>query len=197
MSRFVPTIISCVGFVFATLACVAAYAGILPASYAFALLAFVADIADGAVARALQAESRLGRIWDTAVDIMLYLLYPSILVLSLTGEAPLIVVALTIFVGAGLLRLHRFFQEGFIEQKGRIGYSGVPVFFSLLLVGFYLSVGAPEWLVVLACFVLAPLMVSRIYVPKLRHIPSVIGIALFAFCVSMVIFVYEGANLYR
>lgn len=87
---------------------------LLQASAILILLAAVADVADGAVARLIRAESEFGVYFDSLADAVTFGVAPPLLVLkTVTGEVPrpltlLAVIASMIFTLCGVLRLVRF-----------------------------------------------------------------------------------------
>lgn len=111
-------------------------------SFALALCAFMADFADGAVARKLHLESAIGKQLDILVDSLLYILYPAIaLYISFHVQHPVLLTSLFLFIASGLYRLARFSVNGFLERQGNTAgaYQGLPVVFShvLLLILFF------------------------------------------------------------
>lgn len=142
-------------------------------SFSLALVALVLDAFDGMLARKLHQESEFGRQLDSHVDVFIYLLYPALacyLPLALRGIFP--VLAISVFLAAGIFRLVRFTLQGFSSTAdGARAYSGLPVYYNhLLLLGLvalklygvpYFDVLAPVLLLAAAA-----LMVSTVKVPK-------------------------------
>ena len=190
MKEVIPLTFTFVGISLSIAAIVAAGNGSIPLSFGFALLAFGCDILDGFFARRLQVASNAGRIADSCADVPLYLLYPAVVVLHFFGEG-ILIVALLVFVASGIFRLIRFTRRGFMVNDGALAYEGVPVFFSLPLLGGLIAAhefGAvpPVALVVFTCLGLSILMVSRVPVSKVTEprvlivIIGVIGLAALA-----------------
>src|SRR4029079_12520558 len=91
----------------ATYAVLSATAGIL-------LLAAFADLLDGAVARAMKAESEFGGLFDSMADAVNFGVAPSIIVLKSLSISPgielsyLLTTAAMVYTVCGVLRLVRF-----------------------------------------------------------------------------------------
>ncbi|MEX0616423.1 MAG: CDP-alcohol phosphatidyltransferase family protein [Candidatus Woykebacteria bacterium] len=100
-----------------------------------ALVAFIADTFDGFLARRFKQESEFGRQLDSFVDAFIYLIYPSLVFyLHFKLQDLTSVVILYIFVLAGVFRLVRFNIVGYVGEKTKMGYPGLPVVFSYLTI---------------------------------------------------------------
>jgi len=190
-----PSAVTITGMAFSLSAIFVALSGALAFSLGLLLLAFVCDLLDGAIARRFGSESDFGRILDSIADVPLYLLYPCGVVVFLFGTAPLVLAILVTFVFCGVWRLVRFTREGFHTDKGRLEYSGIPVFATIPVVCVLtLWPGAvsmlPLWFSLGALAVLSPLMVSRIRVRKPDGTSSVI-IAATATCCSLILLIWH------
>lgn len=109
--------------------------GYLYYSFGFALIASVFDSLDGLLARLLKAESKFGAIFDTVADIVVYILYPAIILLYKFGLNSTIGSGLiVIFIIAGIYRLIRFTNTGLYIDNQKKYYIGMPVFFSHILI---------------------------------------------------------------
>lgn len=90
---------------------------------AILLLAALADFLDGAVARAIKAESDFGGIFDSMADAISFGVAPSVIVLKSLSLAPgtepsfFLTTAAMIFSVCGILRLVRFNIES-MQEKG-------------------------------------------------------------------------------
>jgi CDP-diacylglycerol--serine O-phosphatidyltransferase len=159
------------------------------------LIAAVADFIDGALARAMRAESEFGFVFDSMADAVTFGVAPSVLLLKTLSLEPGTVLSFVAAAGAmvyslsGVLRLVRF-NVKVSEAKGNIEmqaaqkkhFTGVPipaaaaaaVSANLVL----LSPWVQQWMpisdmgraIVLSSlmFVLGYLMVCRLKFPKLR-----------------------------
>lgn len=115
--------------------------GSLSFSFGLALLAFVADSLDGYVARMLRATSRFGAIFDTAADVIVYLLYPAVVMFTAFGmNTAAGILFIAIFLIAGIVRLVRFTRSGFLADGEKKYYVGMPVFFSHLIIAIMMAV---------------------------------------------------------
>ena len=87
---------------------------ILTAVTGILLLAALADLLDGAIARAMKAESDFGGIFDSLADAISFGVAPTVIILKSLSVAPgtklsfLITTAAIIFSLCGVLRLVRF-----------------------------------------------------------------------------------------
>lgn len=87
---------------------------VLTAAAGILLLAALADLLDGAVARAIKAESEFGGLFDSLADAITFGVAPSVIVLKTlsvnpgTGLSFFVTTAATIYTMCGVLRLVRF-----------------------------------------------------------------------------------------
>ena len=87
---------------------------ILTATAGFMLLAALADVIDGALARAMKAESEFGGLFDSLSDAITFGVAPSVIILKSLSVPPgteqsyFITMAAMIFTVCGVLRLVRF-----------------------------------------------------------------------------------------
>lgn len=87
---------------------------VLTATAGILLLAALADLLDGAVARAMKAESEFGGLFDSLADAISFGVAPSVIVLKSLSVLPgtelsfLLTTAATIYSMCGVLRLVRF-----------------------------------------------------------------------------------------
>jgi len=112
----------------------------LHASVVLLLLAAFADLIDGAVARAMHAESEFGFMFDSLSDAVSFGVAPSVLMLGSlsleqgTGLSVFAVIGVMLFSLCGVLRLVRFNVKT-VEAKGNAGmtadqkkhFTGIPI----------------------------------------------------------------------
>lgn len=104
------------------------------------LLAALADLLDGAVARAMKAESDFGTLFDSLADAITFGVAPSIVVLKSLSVAPgtplsfLITTAAMVYSVCGVLRLVRFNVTGMqnkddldLLEAGKKNFTGLPI----------------------------------------------------------------------
>lgn len=130
-------------------------------------IALICDLFDGYVARTLHTTSTLGVWLDTVDDILLYLLFPAIIIYN---SAPTLVVALPLIsiIISGLWRLVRFARNGLETGDDSLFYTGVPVYFILPMV-FFTPIINELWGIVafwLLSLLLCALMVSTLPIKK-------------------------------
>lgn len=181
--------ITAITWILGMAACALALHGFFYYSFSLVLLAFVADSLDGFLARKLKAESRFGAIFDALGDILIYLLYPSLIFYNKFGVTSRIgILFILIFFAAGIFRLIRFTKNGFIDTNGKKYYSGMPVVMSLSAVlimifinAYYTNMLQPASLVLLGA--MSFLMVSKFKFGK----PSSTSATLLLICTILVI----------
>jgi len=160
------------------------------ASLGVAVFALMADMMDGFLARKYGGSS-FGKYIDSFLDVILYLLYPSLFLFILGLSNIISAIVLAIFITAGVLRLARFTAQGFEEDKGQRYYRGMPVFWNLLwlyIIALLFRRGLSHWLIVdIAVIVISWLMVSTIRVPKPGSYLFLIPLLLITGVVSIVI----------
>lgn len=163
---------------------------LLQSSTIVLLIAAVADVADGAVARLVRAESEFGGQFDSLSDAVTFGVAPPLLVLrSLTGGEGLsrlvmffVIFAAMIYSLCGVLRLVRYNLESKREAGERKHFTGLPipaaamgvVSAALLLIAplgqTYVPLGLEEraWVMVGVLVALGYFMVSRWKFPSVK-----------------------------
>lgn len=165
-------------------------------SFGFALLAFVTDTLDGFIARRIGSETKIGAVLDSVGDVFIYLVYPAVAFTYYFGlNSPTSLFVISVFFSAGLYRLVRFTNRGFSIKNGVIGYSGVPVVFSHVLVLCFvllkvLNVPYFELLAGVSLLILSVLMVQNFYFPKPKQIATlavtIVLLSMFFFSLCLV-----------
>jgi CDP-diacylglycerol---serine O-phosphatidyltransferase len=168
---------------------------VLTAVTAILLLAALADLLDGAIARAIKAESDFGGIFDTLADAISFGVAPSVIILKSLSLHPgtklsfLVTAAAIIFSICGVLRLVRF-NVNALEAKSNADlakahkkhFTGLPIpaaaasAVSLNLFLFSedfvstvaLSKTAEAWILSLALILLGYCMISRWKFPSIK-----------------------------
>lgn len=142
------------------------------ASLGIAIFALIADMIDGWLARRGGVVSPFGKYIDSFVDVILYLLYPALFLYFLGLNNVISLVALGIFIAAGMLRLARFTADGFEEDENQRYYIGMPVFWNLLWL-YVVFLISTRWQITgsvffssLSLLAISWLMVSDIKFPK-------------------------------
>lgn len=160
-------------------------------SFGFALLAFITDTLDGLLARKLGSETKIGAVLDSIGDVFIYLIYPSVaFVYYFELDSSTSLLFIFVFFSAGLYRLVRFTNRGFFVKDGVIGYAGLPVVFSHVIVLCFvllkvLDVPFFEPLANASLLVLAVLMVQNFYFPKPKRI---VALAILLTTLSVIFF---------
>lgn len=122
------------GLLLAGLGLLAAQQGRLSLAIVLMLLAMVADMFDGALARRLGRASEFGRNLDSFCDVFTYLLLPLFVLYQFGMRDVLSLAALFAFLASGILRLSRFNMIGTVEEAGVHYHLGLQVIWSHLLV---------------------------------------------------------------
>lgn len=168
---------------------------VLTATAGILLLAAFADLLDGAVARAIKAESDFGGIFDSLADAISFGVAPSVIILKSLSVAPgtklsfILTMAATVFSLCGVLRLVRF-NVSAMEAKGneeltlanKKNFTGLPipaaaaaaVSANLFLVSEESLWGLPEvaraWILSLILLTLGYCMISRWKFPSVKSL---------------------------
>lgn len=188
---YIPTIVTLLSLFLAFSAIILVPLGDFYCSFGFALLAFITDTLDGFLARKFGVETKIGAVLDSFGDVFIYLLYPAVVFIYFFElNSPLAFCFIALFFFAGLYRLVRFTKIGFSLKDGKIGYAGVPVVFSHVLVLCFvlLKVLDLPFFVLIAytgIFALTVLMVQNFYFPKPKRI---YGIIIFLFTLTVFFF---------
>ncbi len=183
------------------------------------LLACLADALDGAVARAIKAESYFGGIFDSLSDAITFGVCPSIVVIKSLSAEPkteisfFLISAAMIYSVCGVLRLARFSVQAKQAQENpdllkdhKKNFTGLPipaaagaivsatlVFYSPELKSlFTLSKAFESWILIAMLVVVGYLMVSRLKFPSQKnlHIRVASFRMVFLFVVSAVLLLY-------
>jgi CDP-diacylglycerol--serine O-phosphatidyltransferase len=108
----------------------AAIAGALTGALALLLCSLLTDMLDGAVARRWTQATVFGRVLDSLVDVVLYLIVPVVIVRQMGTTGTFSTLAALALLSAGVLRLAWFSDVGFTVADGRPAYPGLPVFWT-------------------------------------------------------------------
>lgn len=124
------------GVLTSTLAMLAALHGHLYLGIALLFLAMLGDALDGIFARRLGLERSFGRYLDGFMDVLIYLVGPALIFhrFGFDGVYGLFLWALLI---CGCTRLAVFNDIGNIQESDGLAYLGMPVFWSVFLLGGY------------------------------------------------------------
>lgn len=173
------------------------------------LLASFADLLDGAIARAIKAESRFGGLFDSLADAITFGVSPTVVVLKTLSVEPgsklsfLLTLAAMVFSVAGVLRLVRFSLGAFTNpDEDKSTFVGLPIPAAaaslvslnlfLVVIGKNLSQDVHSWIMFLAMLILGYLMVSRLKFPSLKTLHVKVGSfrVLFASSLGAVLLLY-------
>lgn len=108
-------------------------------SFALAILSLAAlvDAFDGILARKFGTEREFGRYLDGFVDVLDYLVTPSLFLYLFGFNTWYYVLVLMLFVCCGIIRLSVFNEIGNIkDERNELAYLGMPVFWSAFFLGF-------------------------------------------------------------
>lgn len=163
-------------------------AQVLTAVAGIMLLAAIADVLDGAVARAMKAESEFGGLFDSLADGITFGVGPAVIVLKSLALVPgtleffMIMTATMVYAVCGVLRLVRFNVtsqkvkgDKELEDANNRNFTGLPipaaaaaaVSLNLFLVSdefrSFMTISEPTraWILTIAMFVIGYFMVSR------------------------------------
>ena len=184
--HLIPNAVTLGNIALGVLGMVAAANGQFERSVVFAFWAAMCDLADGRLARALNASSQFGMELDSLSDMVSFGVAPALLIYLavLRNLGPLGLAIAVAFPLCGAVRLARFNQDK--STIGKITFLGCPIpiaasyLWSMVLVRDGLSV----WAIAVGTLLVAIAMVSTLKVPKFRKdgLPvwlMVVGLALF------------------
>lgn len=186
---------------------------VLAATAGILLLAAFADLLDGAVARAMKAESEFGGLFDSMADAITFGVGPSVIVLKSMSIAPgteqafFLTTAAMVYSVCGVLRLVRFnltSQEAkgnqLLVDANKKNFTGLPIpAAAAAAVSSNLFLFSPElrslitisdevrgWIVAFQMVILGYFMVSRWKFPSLKSLH--VRVASFQLVFSIVVF---------
>lgn len=146
-------------------------AGELRWSVFAAILAFLLDMADGAVARRTGTDSEFGRQLDSMIDLVNYSMYAGLLTALWIIPDWGWVVAFVI-IATGMMRLIGFNIEGFVDEGDVHHYRGVVVcHLSLAAIALAIltgALGASVWLQIVSGVVLVALSLGQLATFRFR-----------------------------
>lgn len=187
--KLAVTCITLLGIICAVIADVLLVQGYQAWAFLLVIVAMTLDMVDGPLARKAGVTSKLGVWLDTFADVFIYLLFPAVY-WSVRYDMPLPLLAL--FVGAGCFRLIRFSLIGFREDKGKMFYSGMPVFYNQFLLILTHGVQFNNVLLGILLIVASALMVSTLPFAKIPV--RVLAAGLVAY-IAIVVSVQSWGNL--
>jgi CDP-diacylglycerol--serine O-phosphatidyltransferase len=144
-----------------------AISGHLYFSMALLFLAMTADALDGMLARKWGLEREFGRYLDGFMDVLIYLIVPSIIMLQWQFDGYYSIFIL-LMIACGCIRLSVFNQVGNVEDSSssanekRLAYKGMPVFWSVFIMA-------------------AVMMLEKIIGLTLSHILLAVSLVVFSF----------------
>lgn len=144
-----------------------AISGHLYFSMALLFLAMTADALDGMLARKWGLEREFGRYLDGFMDVLIYLIVPSIIMLQWKFDGYYSIFIL-LMIACGCIRLSVFNQVGNVEDSSssanekRLAYKGMPVFWSVFIMA-------------------AVMMLEKIIGLTLSHILLAVSLVVFSF----------------
>ncbi|CBL43824.1 predicted AMP-binding enzyme [gamma proteobacterium HdN1] len=127
------------GVLTGSLAAVAGLQGNSFLAISLLFLAMLCDGLDGWLARRLGISRAFGRYLDGFMDMLIYLVVPS-LIYYLNGFGGSWSIFLLLMMAAGCVRLSVFNEIGNVREGGQLAYLGMPVFWSVFILGGYLLI---------------------------------------------------------
>ena len=177
------------------LAVVSALEGYLYFATALLYIAMLADAYDGILARKYGVERSFGRYLDGFMDVLIYLVSPSI-VWYLSGFTGWYGIFLMLMIAAGCIRLSVFNEVGNIEESDGLSYLGMPVFWSVFILGIgkILSIWLPQALLfvllAITLCVFSFFMLYRARFFKFKSMNQILGITLGGASIFVLIEIY-------
>jgi len=181
------------GLITSGLALVSALDGMYLLATALLFLAMLGDALDGIWARKRKIERAFGRYLDGFMDMQIYLLSPA-LVLYLQGFDGVWLVPLLALIGCGCIRLSVFNDIGNIQESDGLAYLGMPVFWSVFILGAYqllalcpLPLSWLHSLLALVLLVFSYAMLLRKPFFKFKRLSHIFGLTLGGFALMLLL----------
>lgn len=177
------------------------------------MLAALADLLDGAIARVLKAESDFGGIFDSLADAITFGVAPPVIILKTlsvahgTQLAFFLTIGVMIFSLSGVLRLVRFNitsmrakTDEALALANKKNFTGVPipaaaacaVSLNMFLVSFGFTQEVNAWILTAAMSFLGYMMISRLKFPSIKtlelRVASFRSVVLTAMCALLIFF---------
>jgi CDP-diacylglycerol--serine O-phosphatidyltransferase len=168
--HLIPNGVTLANITLGFLAIVAAARGQFERSVVLLFAAALCDLADGKLARALDATSKFGMELDSLSDMVSFGLAPAVLaylaVLHKLGDLGLAIAI--VYPLCGAIRLARFNSD--VSGIGKVTFLGcpIPIAASYLMSMVLVRDGLPVWAIAAGTVVVAGAMVSTLKVPKFR-----------------------------
>jgi CDP-diacylglycerol---serine O-phosphatidyltransferase len=168
--HLIPNAVTLANIALGFLGMVAAARGQFERSVAFLFAAALCDLADGKLARALDATSKFGMELDSLSDMVSFGIAPAVLVYLavLQSLGPVGLAIAMVYPLCGAIRLARYNSD--VSGIGKVTFLGCPIpiaasyLWSMVLV----RDGLSTWMIAGGTLVMAVAMVSTLKVPKFR-----------------------------
>jgi CDP-diacylglycerol--serine O-phosphatidyltransferase len=165
-TRKLPTALTFVNAVLGFLALVSVYSEEYAVASLLIVAAFVFDILDGLMARALEATSAFGVELDSLADAVTFVIAPAMLIYFKFFQTPRIgIVVATFAVICGIARLAKFNASS--DSRSFVGMP-TPFFAALVISLVFLDIPLRENVAALLFFLLASLMISPVKYPNFK-----------------------------
>jgi CDP-diacylglycerol--serine O-phosphatidyltransferase len=168
--HLIPNAVTLANIAFGFLGMVAAARGQIERSVILLFAAAMCDLADGKLARALNATSKFGMELDSLSDMVSFGIAPAVLVyLSVLHSLGWIGLAVALaYPLCGAVRLARYNSD--VSPLGQVTFLGCPIPIAASYVWSMVLVrdGLPVWMIAVGTLVAAAAMVSTLKVPKFR-----------------------------
>jgi CDP-diacylglycerol--serine O-phosphatidyltransferase len=171
--------------------------GFFTLALAMLFMTMVTDALDGVLARKFKLERPFGRYLDGFIDVLEYLVVPSLLLYSWGFNTPFYAAVLMFFIMAGVVRLSVFNEIGNVKgADDGLSYLGMPVFWATFITAgaYLLGLLLPLWLlfpalaIILIAYAVAMVYNDRFY--KFKSLKVILfltgGQALFFFCLHLI-----------
>jgi CDP-diacylglycerol---serine O-phosphatidyltransferase len=168
--HLIPNAVTLANIALGFLGMVAAARGQFERSVVFLFAAALCDLADGKLARALDATSKFGMELDSLSDMVSFGIAPAVLVYLavLQSLGPVGLAIAIVYPLCGAIRLARYNSD--VSGIGKVTFLGCPIpiaasyLWSMVLV----RDGLSTWMIAAGTLVMAGAMVSTLKVPKFR-----------------------------
>lgn len=174
--------------------------GLIYAALSLLFLAMLADAFDGILARKYGTERNFGRYLDGFMDVLIYLVSPG-LILHQAGFDGFFSLFTMMMIAFGCIRLAVFNDIGNIQESDGLSYLGMPVFWSIPIVGvhqlitYFLDALIVDLLLAVGLCLFSYFMIVRKPFFKFTSLVQILSITLGGFAVFLALEFHRSIKL--
>lgn len=154
----------------------------------------ILDAMDGYIARKNKLVRNFGIAFDSFVDTVNYLIAPCIVLFVHTGKNPISLIVFFVYFTTGIIRLSVFNNIQFIDDEASLYYLGLPVFWSLHVIGILLIIDTVLIPILpFASWIILPILSYLfVYKRKWKKITDMKRIFITSIILSLLLILLEG-----